>query len=89
MIDIISFFCFGIPFFIEQFAIPLLFTISFVVFLWGLFLKGFVGDFDNHFKKRANYLMLYSVASIGFLFVITGLVLYAFFPVLFSTCTSL
>ena len=53
---------------ISAFIIPLLFTVSFVVFLWGLFLYVIAGGHDEHLREEGKVLLLY--AFVVFLIVV-------------------
>lgn len=46
--------------FLSTIVIPLFFTLSFVVFVWGLFLYVIAGGHDEHFKEEGKALVLYA-----------------------------
>lgn len=59
---------------ITSFVIPILFTISFVVFVWGLFLYVIAGGHDEHLREQGKALLLYGLVSFGVVALITWVV---------------
>jgi hypothetical protein len=58
---------------ISTFIIPLLFTVSFVVFLWGLFLYVIAGGHDEHLREEGKVLLLYGFVVFLIVVLITWL----------------
>ncbi len=58
---------------ISTFIIPLLFTLSFVVFLWGLFLYVIAGGHDEHLREEGKVLLLYGFVVFVVVVLITWL----------------
>lgn len=60
-----------------SFLIPILFTVSFVVFVWGIFLYIIPGGHDEELREKGKVLLLYALVSflviIGFTSLVQGL----------------
>lgn len=58
---------------VSNFIIPLLFTLSFVVFMWGLFLYIIAGGHDEHLREEGKVLLLYGFVVFLIVVLITWL----------------
>jgi|CXWL01.1.fsa_nt_gi hypothetical protein len=58
---------------ISNFILPLLFTVSFVVFIWGLFLYVIAGGHDEHLREQGKVLLLYAFVTFVVVALITWL----------------
>jgi Type IV secretion system pilin len=50
-----------------QLLVPLLFTLSFVSFLWGAFLYIIAGSIDEELQEKGKAVMFYGLVSFGFM----------------------
>lgn len=57
-----------------SFVIPFLFTISFIVFVWGIFLYVIPGGHDEELREKGKVLLLYALVSFLIIIGFSGLV---------------
>lgn len=56
-----------------ELLVPALFTISFVAFLWGVFLYIIAGSQDEEMQERGKTVMLYALLFFVFMVLVWGL----------------
>lgn len=59
---------------IQGVLVPLVFTIAFIVFIWGVFKYFIAGTEDAEAKQRAQHLMLYGIVGFFVMVSVWGLV---------------
>lgn len=64
----------GIIDFINQIAVPLIFALAFIVFIWGVFLFFIAGGHDEEKKEKGKSLMFYGLIGFFVMISVWGLV---------------
>jgi hypothetical protein len=64
----------GIIQFINGVAVPLIFALAFIVFIWGIFQYFILGGHDEEKRKEGRNLMLYGIAGFFVMVSVWGLV---------------